>query len=115
MDWADLPDIGGAKSIQHVIDRDDRMEKTRYRVGIVGPRLPIISKRNWIRNFVRATVELRLAAQLPDQAQEARVKLGNGHWAKREARSPPIRCCANDCMVEKIESYLHTYRAVRDY
>jgi hypothetical protein len=55
------------------VDRDDRLEKTRYRVGVVGPRLPIISKRNWIGNFIRATVELRRAAKFPDQVQEVRV------------------------------------------
>jgi hypothetical protein len=97
------------------VDRDDRLEKTRYRVGVVGPRLPIISKRNWIGNFIRATVELRRAAKLPDQVQEARVKLGNGHRAKRESRSASIGCCANGCIVDKIECNLHAHRAIWDF
>jgi hypothetical protein len=111
----DLPEIPRAESIKHAINRDDRLEKPRYGVGIIGPRSPIISKRNGIGNFIRATVELRRAAELRDQVQEARIELSNGHRAEREARSASIRCCANDRMVEKIESYLHPYRAVRDY
>jgi len=58
MDGADLANIGGAKSVKHAIDRDDRMEEAPYRVGVVGPRSPVISKRYRIRNFIRATVEL---------------------------------------------------------
>ena len=56
MDGADLANIGGAKSVKHAIDRDDRMEEAPYRVGVVGPRSPVISKRYRIRNFIRATV-----------------------------------------------------------
>ena len=114
MDWADLPDIGGAKPIEHAVDRDHRLEKTSYSVGVLGPRLPIVSKRNGIGNFIWATVELRTAAELSDQVQEVRVKLRNGHRAKRESRSASIRCCANGCMVEKVERVLDTHRAVRD-
>jgi hypothetical protein len=112
MDWTDLP---RAKSIEHAIDRDDRLDKARYGMGVVGPCSPIISEPNGIGNFIQATVELRRAAELPDQFQEARVKLGNGHWAKREARSASTRCCANDRMVEKIKGDLYAQRAVWDY
>jgi hypothetical protein len=115
MDGAHLANIGGAKSVKHAIDRDDRMEETPYRVGIIGPRSPIISKRNRIWNFIRTTVELWRAAKFPDEVQEARVKLRNGHWAKRESCSVPIGCSANNSMVEKIEGDLRTARAVRDY
>jgi hypothetical protein len=101
--------------MKHPIDCDDRLEEARYGVGLVRPRSPIISKQNGVGNFIRATVELRPAAELPDQIQEARMKLGNGHRAKREPRPASIRCCANDCVVEKIEGDLHARSAVRDY
>jgi hypothetical protein len=115
MDWTDLPNIPGAKLIEHAIDCDNRLEETRYGIGVVGPRSPIISKQNGIGNFIRATVELRRAAELANQVQKASMKFGNGHRAEREARFASTRRCADDCMVEKIEGNLNTHRAVRDY
>src|SRR5689334_4727911 len=82
MDRADLADIPGAKSTKNAIDRDDRPEKARYGVGVIGPRLPIITKRNGIGNFIWATVELRRAAELANQVQKASMKIGNRHRAE---------------------------------
>src|ERR1700757_37852 len=115
MNRADLPDIAGAKSIEDAVDGDERLEKARCGFGVVSHRSPIISKRNEIRNFIRTTIELRCAAELPDEVQEARMKLSNGHLAEWEARSASIGRCADNCMVEKIEGDLHAHRAVRDY
>jgi hypothetical protein len=115
MNRADLPDIAGAKSMEYAVDGDERLEKARYGFGVVGPRSTIISKRNGIRNFIRAAIELRCAAELPDEVQEARMKLSKGHRAEWEARSASIGRCADNCMVEKIEGDLHAHRAVRDY
>jgi hypothetical protein len=107
IDRTDLADITGPKSTKNAIDRDDRPEEARYGVGVIRPRSPIVSKWNGIGNFVRAIVELRRAAKLTDQVQEARMKLGNGHWAKLKACSASLRRCANDSMVEKIEADFH--------
>src|SRR5262245_23823050 len=74
-----------------------------------------MSKRNGIGNFVRATIEPWVAAELPDQVQKALMKLGNGQRAERETRFAPIRRCADNCMVEKIEGDLHALFTVRDY
>jgi hypothetical protein len=112
IDGVDLANIGGAKSVKHAIDRDDRMEEAPYRVGVLGPRSRVISKRYRIRNLIRAAVELWRAAKVRDQVQEARVKLGNGDLVKRKACSAPFGCCTNDCMVVKIEGDLHTAEPV---
>jgi hypothetical protein len=95
MNWTDLPNIGGAKSTKHALDRDDRPEEARYGVRVIGPRLPIVSKWNGIGNFIWATVELCRAAEFPDQVQEAFMNLGNGHRAKRESCSASPCRCAN--------------------
>src|SRR5215469_10620654 len=87
MDRADLADIPGAKSTKKAIDRNDSSKKPCHSIGVIGSRPPIISKRNGVGNFVRATIKLRRAAELPDQVQEARM----GHRAKREACSVSIR------------------------
>src|SRR4051794_12480318 len=106
MDRADFPDKSGAKSIKHAIDRDDRVEEACYGVGVIGPRSPIITKRNGIGNFIWATVELRCTAELANQVQKASMKFGNGHLAEREARFASNRRSGNDCMVEKIKGDL---------
>lgn len=67
-----------------------------------------------IGDFIRPTVALGRAAQVPDQVAETGMELGDGQRAERKFRPAPVGRLPDQPMVDKIEHNLDTERAVRD-
>src|SRR3954463_9486474 len=106
MHRADLAEEAGAKAIEHILDRDERLEEARYRHCIIGPGASVIPKRHRVRYLVWPPVKFRGAAEGGDQVHEARVDLGRRHRLKRKSGGSAIARHADDRMFDEIEGDL---------
>jgi hypothetical protein len=98
--------------LEHVINCDKRAVKARYCVCIVRTRGGILGK--WYRflQFVRAAVDLRIAAELLNHPGKLAVEIGDRHWLESKAPGCPSGTMPVHPVINEIEYNLDASVAV---
>src|SRR3569833_4561761 len=91
MHGTDLAQKSGTISFEDAIDGHQRAEVTRNGLSIVGAHFLIRGERNGMRQFARLAEVFRCRAEVAEQLNEPRVKVGHRHALETELCAAPVR------------------------